>query len=266
MIAWLPSSRNSPVVDLRAYLTSFFRFDPEQMLTADEDFSIVGIDTIPDEEMPPTQKEMARSLIPPLRTAELKAMSAIVHAAMPLEATWGATGGVVAGAKPLSVFGRWARGCRGDGAQQRREDSGGACTSDTSPGIGASRDVTIAASSAQAPALVRPTTHAPAGGPPRSAADITTNTDGFAKCTGTAQRSQLSRVALVADKGLAIRVARDARRPTLVRNRFGESVDRRHVRDVLADRRLVGLLTLEPRKRPGCRRLTERSSEVDPRC
>src|SRR6185312_6187889 len=50
------------------------------------------------------------SLIPPLRTAELKAMSAIVHAAMPLEATWGATGGVVAGAKPLSVFGRWARG------------------------------------------------------------------------------------------------------------------------------------------------------------
>ena len=96
---------NSPVVDLRAYLTSFFRFDPEQMLTADEDFSIVGIDTIPDEEMPPTQKEMARSLIPPLRTAELKAMSAIVHAAMPLEATWGATGGVVAGAKPLSVLG-----------------------------------------------------------------------------------------------------------------------------------------------------------------
>ena len=54
---------NSPVVDLRAYLTSFVGFDPEQMLTADEDFSIADIDTIPDEEMPPTQKEMARSLI-----------------------------------------------------------------------------------------------------------------------------------------------------------------------------------------------------------
>jgi hypothetical protein len=35
-----------------------------------------------------------------------------------------------------------------------------------------------------------------------TAADITTNTDGFANCTGTAQRSQLSRVALVADKGI----------------------------------------------------------------
>jgi len=54
---------NCPVVDLRAYLTSFVGFDPEQWLTADEDFSIADIDTIPDEEMPPTQKEMARSLI-----------------------------------------------------------------------------------------------------------------------------------------------------------------------------------------------------------
>jgi len=96
---------NSPVVDLRAYLTSFVGFDPEETLTGEEDFSIADIDTIPDEDMPPTQKEMARSLIPPLRTAELKAMSAIPHAAMPLEATWGATGGVVAGAKPLSVLG-----------------------------------------------------------------------------------------------------------------------------------------------------------------
>jgi pimeloyl-ACP methyl ester carboxylesterase len=54
---------NSPIVDLRAYMTSFVGFDPEEMLTADEDFSIADIDTIPDEEMPPTQKEMARSLI-----------------------------------------------------------------------------------------------------------------------------------------------------------------------------------------------------------
>ena len=54
---------NSPVVDLRAYLTSFFGFDPEQMVTADEDFSIADIDTIPDEEMLTRQKEMARSLI-----------------------------------------------------------------------------------------------------------------------------------------------------------------------------------------------------------
>ena len=54
---------NSPVVDLRAYMTSFVGFDPEQVLTADEDFSIADIDTIPDEEMPPTQKEMARGLI-----------------------------------------------------------------------------------------------------------------------------------------------------------------------------------------------------------
>jgi hypothetical protein len=54
---------NSPVVDLRTYLTSFVGFDPEEMLTAEEDFGIADIDTIPDEEMPPTQKEMARSLI-----------------------------------------------------------------------------------------------------------------------------------------------------------------------------------------------------------
>src|SRR6478672_5705813 len=33
------------------------------MLTAEEDFGIADIDTIPDEEMPPPQKEMARSLI-----------------------------------------------------------------------------------------------------------------------------------------------------------------------------------------------------------
>jgi pimeloyl-ACP methyl ester carboxylesterase len=54
---------NSPVVDLRAYMTSFVGFDPEQMLPADEDFGIADIDTFPDEEMPPTQKEMARGLI-----------------------------------------------------------------------------------------------------------------------------------------------------------------------------------------------------------
>jgi pimeloyl-ACP methyl ester carboxylesterase len=54
---------NSPAVDLRTYMTSFVGFDPEEMFTADEDFSIADIDTIPDEEMPPTQKEMARSLI-----------------------------------------------------------------------------------------------------------------------------------------------------------------------------------------------------------
>ena len=54
---------NSPVVDLRAYMTSFVGFDPEQILTADDDFGLADIDTIPDEEMPPTQKEMARGLI-----------------------------------------------------------------------------------------------------------------------------------------------------------------------------------------------------------
>jgi pimeloyl-ACP methyl ester carboxylesterase len=54
---------NSPAVDLRTYMTSFVGFDPEEMFTADEDFSIADIDTIPDEEMPPTRKEMARSLI-----------------------------------------------------------------------------------------------------------------------------------------------------------------------------------------------------------
>jgi hypothetical protein len=63
MIAWPPSSQTLPAVDLRTYMTSFVGFDPEEMFTADEDFSIADIDTIPDEEMPPTQKEMARSLI-----------------------------------------------------------------------------------------------------------------------------------------------------------------------------------------------------------
>ncbi|MGE2688882.1 alpha/beta hydrolase family protein [Mycolicibacterium pulveris] len=57
---------NSPVVDLRAYLVSFLAGmggDPEQVLTPEEDFSLDDIDQIPDAEMPPTVKEMSRSLI-----------------------------------------------------------------------------------------------------------------------------------------------------------------------------------------------------------
>src|SRR5205823_6233704 len=40
---------NSPVVDLRAYLTSFVGFDPEQVLNAEDDFGIADIEAIPDE-------------------------------------------------------------------------------------------------------------------------------------------------------------------------------------------------------------------------
>ncbi|ODQ84519.1 alpha/beta hydrolase family protein [Mycolicibacterium holsaticum] len=57
---------NSPVVDLRAYMVSFLAGmggDPEQVLTPAEDFSLDDIDQIPDAEMPPTIKEMSRSLI-----------------------------------------------------------------------------------------------------------------------------------------------------------------------------------------------------------
>lgn len=57
---------NSPVVDLRAYMISFLAGiggDPEQVLTPAEDFSLDDIDQIPDAEMPPTIKEMSRSLI-----------------------------------------------------------------------------------------------------------------------------------------------------------------------------------------------------------
>jgi arsenite methyltransferase len=142
---------NSPVVDRRAYLTSFVGFDPEEMLSAEEDFSIADIDTIPDEEMPPTQKEMTRSLI--------------------------------------RRFGQ--------------------------------------------PQISR-----------RTRLDLLTAPARHRDPSCRVLRSSPTR-------GLAIRVARDALQPILVRNRFGESVDRRHVRDVVADRRLVGLLTLEPRKRPG---------------
>ena len=54
---------NSPVVDLRAYMTSFVGFDPEVALTAEDDFGLADIDAMPDEEVSPTQKEMSRSLI-----------------------------------------------------------------------------------------------------------------------------------------------------------------------------------------------------------
>ena len=37
--------------------------DPAEVLTPEEDFSLDDIDQIPDEEMPPTIKEMSRSLI-----------------------------------------------------------------------------------------------------------------------------------------------------------------------------------------------------------
>ena len=57
---------NSPVIDLRAYMVSFVAGmggDPAEVLTPEEDFSLDDIDQIPDEEMPPTIKEMSRSLI-----------------------------------------------------------------------------------------------------------------------------------------------------------------------------------------------------------
>ncbi|MCX2931239.1 prolyl oligopeptidase family serine peptidase [Mycobacterium sp. CVI_P3] len=57
---------NSPVIDLRAYMVSFVAAmggDPEQVLRPEDDFSLTDIDEIPDEEMPPTIKEMSRSLI-----------------------------------------------------------------------------------------------------------------------------------------------------------------------------------------------------------
>lgn len=57
---------NSPVIDLRAYMTSFVAGmggDPEEVLTPEEDFSLADIDEIPDDEMPHQIKEMSRSLI-----------------------------------------------------------------------------------------------------------------------------------------------------------------------------------------------------------
>jgi len=57
---------NSPVIDLRAYMTSFVAGmggDPEEALSPEEDFSLTDIDEIPDEEMPHAIKEMSRSLI-----------------------------------------------------------------------------------------------------------------------------------------------------------------------------------------------------------
>ncbi len=57
---------NSPVVDLRAYMVSFVAGlggDPQEVLRPEDDFGLSDIDEIPDEEMPPTIKEMSRSLI-----------------------------------------------------------------------------------------------------------------------------------------------------------------------------------------------------------
>ncbi|TGD87397.1 alpha/beta hydrolase [Mycolicibacterium sp. CH28] len=57
---------NSPVIDLRAYMVSFVAGmggDPQEVLRPEDDFSLSDIDDIPDEEMPPTIKEMSRSLI-----------------------------------------------------------------------------------------------------------------------------------------------------------------------------------------------------------
>jgi pimeloyl-ACP methyl ester carboxylesterase len=54
---------NSPVVDLHAYMTSFVGMDPEQVIPPEDDFGLADIDDLPDEEMPPTMKEMTRSLI-----------------------------------------------------------------------------------------------------------------------------------------------------------------------------------------------------------
>ena len=54
---------NSPIVDLRWYVTSFVGFDPEQALTADDDFGLDDIDQIPDSEIPPTSKDMVRMVI-----------------------------------------------------------------------------------------------------------------------------------------------------------------------------------------------------------
>lgn len=57
---------NSPIIDLRAYMTSFVAGlggDPEEALTPEEDFGLGDIDDMSDEEMPPAVKEMTRSLI-----------------------------------------------------------------------------------------------------------------------------------------------------------------------------------------------------------
>lgn len=54
---------NSPIVDLRAYLTSFVGMDPEETIPKEEDFGLQDIDEIPDAELPPPMREMARSLI-----------------------------------------------------------------------------------------------------------------------------------------------------------------------------------------------------------
>ena len=54
---------NSPIVDLRWYVTSFVGFDPEQALTADDDFGLDDIDQILDSEIPPTSKDMVRMVI-----------------------------------------------------------------------------------------------------------------------------------------------------------------------------------------------------------
>ena len=54
---------NSPIADLRWYVTSFVGFDPEEAMSPDDDFGLQDIDAIPDSDIPPTAKEMARMVI-----------------------------------------------------------------------------------------------------------------------------------------------------------------------------------------------------------
>lgn len=54
---------NSPIIDLRAYMTSFVGIDPEQVIPQEEDFGLEDIDGISDQELPPPLKAMSRSLI-----------------------------------------------------------------------------------------------------------------------------------------------------------------------------------------------------------
>ena len=55
---------NSPIVDLRWYVTSFVGFDPEEALTADDDFGLERHRRrSPTASIPPTAKEMVRMVI-----------------------------------------------------------------------------------------------------------------------------------------------------------------------------------------------------------
>ncbi len=125
---------NSPIVDLRAYLTSFVGMDPEQVISQEEDFGLQDIDHIPDAELAPPMKEMSRSLIRRFGQATFLATFAYLRQFTVDPADVGcpalAMVGEGEGPEPITQFERFASGAAGPVVRRvftAREGADGHC-------------------------------------------------------------------------------------------------------------------------------------------